>query len=140
MTACASILCDNCAYPGHCCSGFTLLPGKDALEIDMLISLATVQHGAHNGQSVRLSGPISRDDANLEHVQLGLPFMPQRKHEDGYWRFSCFMLDENGRCGDYENRPALCRSYKSGSDGICVMHHPAASALDTPDNEILSKV
>ena len=31
----------------------------------------------------------------------------------------CTLLDENGRCSDYENRPAVCRNYEPASDQLC---------------------
>jgi len=54
---------------------------------------------------------------------IGLPFIPEVVNEHGYWIFNCPVLGPDGRCGDYENRPATCRSYEPGVDALCVLHH-----------------
>ncbi|ACS79548.1 YkgJ family cysteine cluster protein [Maridesulfovibrio salexigens] len=33
------------------------------------------------------------------------------KTEEGYLKFSCTSLTDNGTCNDYENRPQLCRNF-----------------------------
>lgn len=35
----------------------------------------------------------------------------------------------DGRCGDYENRPALCRSFEPQSEALCV-HFNGSEAGD----------
>ncbi|NDV26414.1 YkgJ family cysteine cluster protein [Desulfovibrio sp. JC010] len=37
------------------------------------------------------------------------------KTEEGYLKFTCTRLNDNGTCSDYENRPKLCRSFPSPS-------------------------
>lgn len=60
----------------------------------------------------------------------GLPFMPLEPvscfaDSNGalyqVWTFRCTNLLTNGRCGDYEHRPQLCRLYEPLQDGLCVM-------------------
>ncbi|SMF04893.1 YkgJ family cysteine cluster protein [Desulfovibrio gilichinskyi] len=37
------------------------------------------------------------------------------KTEDGFLKFACTHLGEDGLCTDYENRPTLCRTFPSPS-------------------------
>ncbi|WP_419779330.1 YkgJ family cysteine cluster protein [Maridesulfovibrio sp.] len=37
------------------------------------------------------------------------------KTEEGYLKFACTCLNQNGTCNDYENRPQLCRNFPSPS-------------------------
>lgn len=62
-----------------------------------------------------------------EHLALryGLPFRPLRQTEEARWRWWCTNLLPSGRCGDYENRPEVCRIFVAGSDPLCV-HYWAA--------------
>lgn len=103
-------LCDQCYAPGACCRGFSL-------------------SGVDGGKTYWI-------DAGLEGVleQLraaGLPdFTPtvevdrwvdeESGREYAYFKFACRALMPDGRCGNYENRPELCRTYEPGSDPICV--------------------
>lgn len=104
MTACARLLCDNCKRPGACCCGFD------------------INHSDLNS----LQTPL---EVMVEMATRGLPFMPLLRRTAGIpnaewavWRFWCPILDlQTGRCGDYANRPALCRTYESGSDRLCSM-------------------
>lgn len=53
------------------------------------------------------------------------PLMPlYQRVSDGCWYFWCPELTREGRCGDYPNRPDLCRSYEPMSDRLCVMGPP----------------
>jgi hypothetical protein len=36
---------------------------------------------------------------------------------------------EDGRCGDYGNRPHLCREFAAGSDPLCTMFGKACPPL-----------
>ncbi len=127
MTACASILCDACGNPGRCCTGFHLRDfPADATALDVMTFCAKVVHGQvrETGWPVMLPARISQASLeDFEHVQIGLPFMPLWRTPGGTWRFWCPELVD-GRCSIYEHRPALCRHYKAGSDGLCCMHHP----------------
>lgn len=115
-------LCDACRAPGRCCTGFYLQNGdfgrgRPALEV--LVELATAWTGtAPMLGAVRVHPTF--DLTAIEDIQVGMPFMPlMRRPADGAWRFWCPVLRADGRCGDYENRPALCRDYQAGSDKLC---------------------
>ena len=42
------------------------------------------------------------------------------KRPYGYVTFNCVNLTKDGRCGDYENRPWLCRVFEPGEGPLCV--------------------
>lgn len=77
-------------------------------------------------------GPVFPDGPQ----DIGFPFVPFFVGEHNSWRLWCPNLTREGRCGDYENRPRLCRSFQAGSDPLCIMHGmiepPAAPALNSP--------
>jgi Fe-S-cluster containining protein len=103
--------------PGRCCSGFNL-GRKDGTFLEQLVWLATIQTSLDE-RGVSRSGEPGESDT---HAMVGLPFLPLFQHSCGDWMFWCPLLDiKTGRCSDYENRPALCRSYKAGSDYLCIM-------------------
>jgi Fe-S-cluster containining protein len=79
--------------------------------------------GARKGH--RLGEPMSREDAEHLVLENGAPFIPAAQMASGEWFFSCTQLQTDGRCGAYEDRPQVCRSYVAGSDPLCV-HYWAA--------------
>lgn len=131
MTACASLLCDNCVRPGRCCKGFHLGGGgfgrgKTKLEVlVMLASVVTVLSDSGRPHIAAKSGP----------AYIGLPFLPDQVDAGGAWLFMCPLLGQDGRCTEYEARPPLCRSYEAGSDPLCAMY------VDPPsrDDEVFAK-
>jgi Fe-S-cluster containining protein len=91
-------MCDTCLKPGNCC-----------------VSLFLTGRG--------FQGAMSHEAAEHKLLREGLPFRPRAYDEDHHrWTFWCPNLRADGRCGDYENRPALCRMYQPGEDGLCVHH------------------
>lgn len=46
--------------------------------------------------------------------------------------YGCPKLQPGGRCGIYETRPMLCRTYQAGSDRLCAMY--VAPKVDDPQN------
>jgi hypothetical protein len=99
-------LCDICTSPGRCCTDLALSGGD------------------------KVRGFLNDRDMTRERVEEvliahNLPFKPLREEQksDGMvWRFTCPKLTPEGRCGDYENRPNLCRDYQPGEDGLCVYY------------------
>lgn len=70
-----------------------------------------------------------REQAQAKLDQHGLPFIPVRAMFRGYSEegavipvFDCPLLGVDGRCGNYDQRPDLCRTFEPGSDGLCVEH------------------
>ena len=97
-------LCETCLAPGACCRAMHLSGGAG---------------------DMRMDAPMSFDQAEHLAMKHRLPFRPGRQLDNGHWLFWCTKLGPDGRCGDYENRPALCRTYAAGSDGLCVHHQQA---------------
>lgn len=89
-------LCDSCYAPGACCKHFTLFgcaaPGDRYKPLD-------------EGRAAR---------AIAHH---GFPF---EVIPDAGGAVRCTRLQADGRCGDYENRPDLCRTLEPGMDPLCV--------------------
>lgn len=108
--------CDNCPKPGACCTDFALNIGR--VPAATWLEAAKKKIEGHN-----------------------LPFYPSRPSKPGmeiageplevdgmiYVRFSCTRLTPEGRCGDYERRPMLCRVYQPKQDSLCVLHEPPAT-------------
>ena len=137
MTACASLLCDACARPDQCCTGFELNggsfgAGETALEMLVRMATITTATNADANPAVVLG---KQPPPEYDHVMVGLPFMPLMKRPDGRWLLWCPVLGRDGRCTDYENRPALCRSFEAGSDPLCAMHHPSPTEPEIPMKE-----
>lgn len=91
--------CDTCHDPGACCKSFTLSIARDWEEY----AKTTPLH------------------ALVTMAVYWLPFSPKGIGTDPNqrMRWSCGLLDVNGRCSDYENRPELCHHYQAGDDGMC---------------------
>lgn len=104
--------CDRCYSPGACCKRVFL----STLDGEPL----TVWEG---------------DEASQ------LPFVPAEKW--GSWvdaesgrtfaayLWNCSNLRPDGRCGDYENRPDLCRRFEPGSTSLCVHWRGAESGEES---------
>ena len=110
MSACSTLLCNNCRAPGRCCFGFALNGGefgRGMTEIEVRIQLA---------------GHCEVTEAGKREP---LPFEPMFRGSGDVWRFWCPKLGRDGRCTDYENRPVTCSSgYAPGQDGLCAMYVP----------------
>lgn len=110
-----SSLCDKCYAPGQCCQRLHLSSGGESLTL------------------------WDDEDAVQQLRARGLPFVSVAKH--GTWKdeesgrtysehvYSCPVLTSDGRCGDYDNRPEVCRIFEPASDGLCV-HYGGAEAGD----------
>ncbi len=108
-------LCDRCISPGACCKKLRLY--------------------RESGEAVTfwLDEPIEEQLSKDE-----LPFKPldlvvectdsETGRKYGVFDFMCPKLRPDGRCGDYENRPDLCRRFEPGSGPLCV-HYQAEPAL-----------
>ncbi len=113
-------LCDICPKPGNCCKKLTLSTGP--------------------GEYITFWKDDGFAAAEARMEEWKLPFVPieinhtftddQTGSEYVDYYYSCPKLLPNGRCGIYDDRPALCRSYQPGADGLCVFH--ANGALRQP--------
>lgn len=105
-------LCDGCFAPGQCCRRIRFYGGGE-LAFD-------------------LSEPIEdqiRSRMHADDADRLMPFRPVGEARNvrvvestrtGSFTFTCVNLQPSGRCGDYENRPWLCRVFEPGSDALCV--------------------
>lgn len=110
-------LCDSCFDRGSCCRNIRL-SYKVAFgnKLEALVWLATVQSC---------------------EGEIGLPFIPRdlvqvkwnsgrdesQRPLDLEWTYDCVYLAEDGKCGNYENRPSLCETFRAGRDFPCTMNH-----------------
>jgi hypothetical protein len=130
-------LCDNCARPGSCCTGFVLATGAldrgEASDIDALLATAVTCTNAA-GQGSYLFGRGVADlvracaDPGTANVRIGLPYRRFYRAPDGRWRYWCPKLQRDGRCGDYANRPAACRVVQAGEAKPCCHYVPGIGA------------
>jgi Fe-S-cluster containining protein len=117
----AMSLCDTCVQPGHCCRDIPI-------------------HTSAWGNFYPHQWPEKAAE-QLERELPGHPFIPLRlemypldvidptaEGPYGFGRWSCKNLTPDGRCGDYDNRPNLCKNYEAGSDRLCVMYVPPEAA------------
>ena len=104
-------LCDRCYHPGHCCKRIPLNT-VFSLSGDIKEQLLNLEKDNPNEGPLSSFIPIEVDKLQSTPEQL----------EAGYGRylFSCTNLLPSGRCGNYENRPALCRRYQPQRDKLCV--------------------
>lgn len=107
-------LCDTCRIPGKCCFGMELNGGsfgRGMTALEVLAALSTLH--------------LHRDTKNeAMGSTIGLPLIPLYRRPNGNWRFWCPNLGRDGRCQDYENRPALCRDFEPASDQLCLYWKP----------------
>ena len=107
-------LCDTCSDPGVCCKFFRLF-GIDEEGGEM---------------QPAFSPKLSAEDVTaILHAEYSLPFRAiaqvgkdARDPDLVNWAYGCSLLDENGRCSDYVNRPEVCHSYTLGQDHLCVYY------------------
>lgn len=101
-------LCDRCYMPGACCRHLIFSrPGRGSETFWL--------DGSEDLQLASIIGPHPFKVAEVLSRDSGLDGI-----EYGSVRWSCRNLTDSGRCGDYDNRPALCRDFEAGSDALCV--------------------
>lgn len=92
--------CDTCKAPGSCCRDFAISSHSfpiESWEADAANFLKDMQV-----PFFRVIKAVKCDYNNRVKVAC-----------------DCTLLDENGRCSDYENRPVICRIYRPKSDALC---------------------
>jgi Fe-S-cluster containining protein len=130
-------LCDACARPGSCCVGFVLatdaLAGGTEAEVDALLADGVTCSDRAATQSF-LFGRGRADflrallDSRLANVRLGLPFKRFYRAPNGKWHYWCPNLGRDGKCRDYQNRPAACHTLTPGEGRPCCHHVPRIGA------------
>jgi Fe-S-cluster containining protein len=113
-------LCDNCYSPGACCKGITLAgaTGEFTLWDDDFAAAHKVLK--EHSLPFELAGKVATyldEDSGRTYSSV---------------KYNCPLVTAEGRCGDYENRPDLCRRYEPASDGLCV-HFRGAEGVDLVD-------
>lgn len=106
-------ICDSCSAPGACCKTIRV---SNRLNVTTALEALAIMASCQ---------PASGE--------LGLPFIPRertRSYLNGEfsispvveeWTYDCIHLTSEGRCGNYEFRPKLCRVFEAGVDKPCVM-------------------
>ena len=107
--ACAGLACAACPRPGRCCTNFLLNMRGEEGDADPAAVLARLH-----------SRPQPHEDGETRP----LPFLPLWQHATGKWFWWCPKLTREGRCGDYDRRPSLCRAYQPGQDALCALFSP----------------
>jgi len=113
----ATSTCDNCLVPGYCCRSFSLFREGDEKTF-----------WVDDQESIQL---FLKDEE--------LPFLVNK--EIGRWEnkegreyatysFRCPHLEDNGRCGIYEDRPKTCRIFEAGANPLCVHYQGTESPAD----------
>lgn len=117
--------CDTCPKPGNCCTGF-YLSGWELRSPDLTNSPNWYEKAQEvlKGykypffKPIELTSTVRRTDNEV--IDKGV-------------RVGCTLLTTEGRCGDYENRPSLCRVYEPKSDPLCALHPRAETHMQGND-------
>ena len=115
-------LCDVCSDPGHCCFGIYLNYADDSPTVTGETSLEAL---------IQLASLEMQDCEGTPTV--GSPFYPLFRNDQGNWQLWCVNLTRDGRCGDYANRPMLCKDYKPAQDRLCAMYTSPPDGVETKD-------
>ncbi len=102
--------CDTCSNPGHCCKDFVLHNGKTGVAFP------------EGDWENRANAYIARHSLPFKALRIDNSQFHETLEGHVGVRYMCPLLTPEGRCGDYENRPALCREYEPLSDRLCVMY------------------
>ena len=55
------------------------------------------------------------------------------------WWFTCPILGKDGKCGDYENRPQVCKSFvPGGGDALCLIKPEGEEVKEAVSKELIS--
>lgn len=125
-------LCDHCFAPGQCCRQITFYGGEGETSdpsnertwwLDEPIE-PQLRDGMHQEEDANRPIPFEIDTVtkvwtvdNIASEDTDRPY--------GHIIFKCRNLLPNGRCGDYDNRPWLCRQFEPASDRLCVHYRGA---------------
>lgn len=112
-------LCDSCFAPGACCKRINFKTGSK-----------TASFWADESVEDQLRAIMHADDAARPFpfvvLEMGERYTdPESGREYVAPTFTCSNLTPEGRCGDYENRPWLCRDFEPAMDALCVHYQGA---------------
>jgi Fe-S-cluster containining protein len=107
--------CDSCHAPGACCKGFVLtnMRVKDDLNWKESSEIFLTQ----------------KSDLGLTRFYAVSKVTGSQRDGTVAVRLNCSSLTKEGRCGDYENRPNLCRVFEPGSDPLCAEYDHAFKGI-----------
>lgn len=116
-------LCDKCFAPGQCCK-----------RIQFFAAGEEVTFWDDEPLEIQIRARMHSED-----IDRRMPFVSLEKTTtfDAIGRkysthvFTCINLLKNGRCGDYENRPWLCRVFEPAGSSLCVHWFGAEGGEDT---------
>lgn len=129
-------ICERCFNPGQCCKNLHFRNRNGVLTFWDDVPI--------DDQMRELRHPLDKDLPQPFYVdRVEERFVvpdddPNQEHRGKVYytaAFACRNLTAEGRCGDYENRPWLCRAYASGMDPTCVhfMGRTEAMEVEVPD-------
>jgi Fe-S-cluster containining protein len=109
-------LCKLCIDPGHCCRAFStgrLFP----------IGMTREQVKEHYANGTDPWERWTTEKMPFIPLRTNIYYTSNGKHkpETVTWWVTCPLLDCQGLCSDYENRPKICRVYEPGCDPMCAM-------------------
>lgn len=125
-------ICDSCYEPGACCKKLTLSTAAEKGPNYFTSWLTDTPERVKNNLTVFMhSGVDWKHAGNFEFHSFS---------KDNVWNdpehgdyaivyLKCNKLQSDGRCGDYANRPSLCRSYQPLEDTMCA-HYKGAESGD----------
>ncbi|MCK5607556.1 YkgJ family cysteine cluster protein [Candidatus Pacearchaeota archaeon] len=99
----------DCPDLGHCCKRFVLTT----------FSFPPFDEG-RSLKGVRRK--LRQFKLPFEVLELSADNNSNQKTAKKVWWFTCPVLGKDGRCGDYENRPRVCKSFvPGGGDELCLI-------------------
>lgn len=109
-------LCDRCSSPGSCCKRIPINGEGDDNHFTVWHVIDPVEDLAERGGAAYARHPFRPLEPRGTWID------PATGAAFSSWLWSCVNLTPSGRCGDYENRPPLCRDYAPAQDSLCAMH------------------
>lgn len=107
--------CDQCPKPGACCRDIRLFfPNGDEVTTWADEPLAVYRMLAERRLPFMPSA--------VGDIFTAPPDADEPGREYCTWVYQCPVLGLDGRCLDYENRPALCRHLQPGESDPCVLY------------------
>lgn len=116
-------LCDQCYSPGACCKTIQFIKNDEWLTHWVDDPLWNVRDEPYTQMT---DGETPSVLASFREPLLS----DETGRQYGYAEFVCTKLLPNGRCGIYQDRPQLCKSFEPGSTELCVHYRGAEGGED----------